>query len=417
MRSFDLDPNRKRYAERTKGMTASEIRALFAVTTRPEIVSLAGGSPDTSVLDFTAVTEVTTAVLRDDGPMALQYGGGQGLASLRERLVEVMAEEGVPARPEDLVVTAGGQQALELITKLFIDPGDVILAEGPSYVGALSAFSSYQAEVVHVAMDEQGLVPAALRERLTELDARGRVPKFLYVIPNHQNPAGVSLSASRRAEVLEIARERDLLVIEDNPYGLLDFKGEIRPTLRSMDPDRVLYVSTLSKIFAPGLRVGWIAAPEPIREKLVLLKEAADLCQSNLTQYVAHRWLATQPWRVQVEQFRDLYRERCAALTAEMSAELPVGCTWSEPTGGLFVWVRLPSGVHTGDLLAKAVSARVAYVPGRACYADGGGNNEMRLAYCYVASDRLREGIRRLARVIRAELELREAVYGTGAGG
>lgn len=416
MRTFDLDHNAKRYARRTQGMSASEIRALFAVTTRPEIVSLAGGSPDTSVLDYDAVTEVTSGVLRDDGPMALQYGGGQGLAQLRERLVEVMAEEGVPARGDDLVVTTGGQQALELVAKLFIDPGDVILAEGPSYVGALSAFSSYQAEVVHVSMDADGLVPDALRAALVSLDARGRVPKFLYTVPNHQNPAGVSLSLDRRHEVLDIAREYDLLVLEDNPYGLIDFKGEIRPTLRSIDPDRVLYVSTLSKIFAPGLRVGWIAAPEPIREKLILLKEAADLCQSNLTQYVADRWLATQPWRIQVEQFRDLYRERCAALTEEMTAELPPGCTWSEPTGGLFVWVRLPPGPDTGDLLAKAVSARVAYVPGRAFYADGGGSSEMRLAYCSVDSGRLREGVRRLAGVVRAELELREAVYGPASG-
>lgn len=396
-------------------MTASEIRALFAVTTRPEIVSLAGGSPDTSVLDFDVVADVVRGVLHDDGPMALQYGGGQGLPALRERLVEVMAEEAVPARPEDLVVTTGGQQALELITKLFIDPGDVILAEGPSYVGALSAFSSYEAEVAHVGMDAEGLVPAALREKVESLARDGRTPKFLYTIPNHQNPAGVSLSHARRAEVIEIARAHDLLVLEDNPYGLLDFKGELRPTLRSMDPDRVLYVSTLSKIFAPGLRVGWIAAPEPIREKLVLLKEAADLCQSNLTQYVAERWLSTQPWQVQVEHFRDLYRERCAALTAEMTAELPAGCTWSDPTGGLFVWVRVPGGVDTGDLLAKAVSARVAYVPGRAFYADGSGSEEMRLAYCFVPSERLREGVRRLASVLRTELELRDAVYGGSA--
>lgn len=412
MRSIELDANRSRYAARTRGMSASEIRALFSVANRPEIVSLAGGSPFTAALDYTAVGDVTAAVIRDHGAMALQYGGGQGLDALRERLVEVMAVEGIRTSPEDLVVTTGGQQGLDLVAKLFCDPGDVVLAEGPSYVGALGAFSSYQAEVVHVPMDDEGVLPEALAATLERLAAQGRRAKFFYTVPNHQNPAGVSLSAARRHRVLELVEQHDLLVVEDNPYGLLDFKGELRTPLRTLAPDRVLYVGTLSKIFSPGIRVGWVAAPAPIREKLILLKEAADLCQSNLTQYVAERWLATQPWMQQVEEYREVYRERCDALLSELANELPPSCTWTQPTGGFFVWLRLPKGLDSGEMLPKAISARVAYVPGRGFFADGGGGDHLRLSFSFPPPDRIREGVRRLATVLRNEIALVRAVYG-----
>lgn len=416
MRSIELDANLSRYAARTRGMSASEIRALFSLADRPEIVSLAGGSPFTAALDYDAVGEVTAAVVRDHGPTALQYGGGQGMEALRERLVEVMAAEGVRTSPEDLVVTTGGQQALDLIAKLFCDPGDVILAEGPSYVGALGAFASYQAEVVHVPMDGEGVLPEALAAALEQLTAAGRRAKFFYTVPNHQNPAGVSLSLERRRRVVEIAEQHDVLVVEDNPYGLLDFKGELRPALRTLAPDRVLYVGTLSKIFSPGIRVGWVAAPAPIRDKLILLKEASDLCQSNLTQFVAERWLATQPWMQQVEEYREVYRERCDALLSELAAEMPPSCTWTQPTGGFFVWLRLPAGLDSGEVLPKAIGARVAYVPGRGFFADGEGGDHLRLSFSFPPPDRIREGVRRLAAVLRAEIALVRAVYGEGYG-
>jgi DNA-binding transcriptional MocR family regulator len=393
-------------------MSASEIRALFAVASRPEVISLAGGMPYTAALDYDAVAEVLAAVVVQDGPTALQYGGGQGQDRLREQLVEVMAAEAIPAHPDDLVVTAGGQQGLDLLAKLFCDPGDIVVAEGPSYVGALGAFAVYQADVVHITMDGDGLVPEALDEALTRLEQAGRRTKFCYLVPNHQNPAGVSLSVPRRTAVLEIATRHDVLVVEDNPYGMLDFKGDDRPSLYAMAPERVVYVGTLSKIFAPGIRVGWVAAQEPIRDKLVLLKEAADLCQSNLTQAVAERWLATQPWREQVVRFTDLYRERCDALLAELQAAFPAPCSWRPPTGGMFAWVDLPPGIDAGELLPRALSERVAYVPGRAFYADGQGALQMRLNFSYAPSDRIREGIRRLGELLHDELELVEALYG-----
>ncbi|MBA2530157.1 MAG: PLP-dependent aminotransferase family protein [Euzebyales bacterium] len=401
-----------RYADRTRGMSASEIRALFAVASRPEIVSLAGGMPYTEALDYDAFAAVTAEVLRVSGPLALQYGSGQGLPALREALVDVMAAEGVAAHADDLVVTTGGQQALDLIAKLFCDPGDVVLAEGPTYVGALGAFAAYQAEVVHVPMDGDGLDPAALESALRALRAGGRRAKFLYTVPNHQNPGGSSLSATRRERVVALAERYDLLIVEDNPYGLLDFKGEVRPALRSLSPERVLYVGTLSKILSPGLRVGWVAAAEQVRDKLVLLKEAADLCQSNLTQYIAERWFATQPWLRQVETFRAVYRERSEALLVELEASFPPACRWTTPTGGFFVWLELPSGLDSRQLLAKAIGARVAYVPGSAFYADGSGARSLRLSFCFPPPARIREGVRRLAKVVAAELELVHAVYG-----
>lgn len=412
MTEVQLDPYLNRYAARARGMAASEIRALFAVATRPEIVSLAGGMPYTAAIDVDAVTAVTEMVIRDSGATALQYGGGQGIDALRERLVDVMYAEQVSAHADDILVTNGGQQGLDLLGKLFCNPGDIVLAEGPSYVGALNAFASYQGYVIHIDMDDEGLIPESLDDTMAELRSAGRTAKFLYTVPNHQNPAGVSMSLRRREALIERAQRYDLLLVEDNPYGLLDFKGETLPCLRQMDPEHVIYVGTLSKIFSPGVRIGWVAAPAPIRQKLTLLKETADLSQSNLTQYVAERWLATQPWLEQVKEFRELYRERCDAMLEQLELELPHGCSWSAPTGGFFVWLRLPEGMDSGELLPSALRARVAFVPGRAFYADGSGAREMRLSFCFPTSDRIREGVRRLAGVIHDQRALREAFYG-----
>lgn len=356
---FDTDPYLQRYARRTRGMTASEIRALFAAASRPEVISLAGGMPFTEALDFQAIEDVVLDVVRNHGPTALQYGGGQGRGELREQLVEVMAAEDIPAHADDLVVTVGGQQGLELVAKLFVDPGDVVIAEGPTYVGALGALSSHEAEVRHVPMDDDGLIPEALEDTLDSLSREGRTATFLYLVPNHQNPAGVSLSIPRRHRIVEIAEERDLLIVEDNPYGLLDFAGHVRPSLRGFVPRHVIYVGTVSKTFAPGARIGWIAAPSPIRDKLVLLREAADLCPSNLTQMVVETWLGRQPWLEQVKRFREAYRERAEAALHALSEEFPEECHWTTPLGGFYVWATLPAGIDTSALLAKIGRAHV----------------------------------------------------------
>ncbi|MDP8960472.1 MAG: PLP-dependent aminotransferase family protein [Actinomycetota bacterium] len=393
-------------------MSASEIRALFAAASRPEVISLAGGMPYTEALDFQAVEEVVLEVVRNQGPTALQYGGGQGRRELREQLVEVMAAEDVPAHADDLVVTVGAQQALELVAKLFVDPGDVVIAEGPTYVGALGALSSHEAEVRHVPMDDDGMIPEALEDTLDVLARDGRSPTFLYLVPNHQNPAGVSLSIPRRHRIVEIAEERELLIVEDNPYGLLDFAGHIRPSLRALIPRQVIYVGTMSKTFAPGARIGWVAAPGPIRDKLVLMREAADLCPSNLTQMVVETWLARQPWLEQVKRFREVYRERAEAALHALDEEFPGECRWTAPLGGFYVWATLPEGIDTSAVLAKAVSRKVSYVPGRGFYADGQGGTQMRLSYSYPTASKIHEGIARIGELIREELELVRAVYG-----
>ncbi len=412
---LDTDPYLQRYATRVRGMRASEIRALFSVVSRPEIVSFAGGMPYTAALDMSAVEDVVTQVIRTAGATALQYGGGQGREELREQLVEVMRLEGVPGHADDLVITVGGQQALELIAKCFIDPGDVVVAEGPTYVGALGAFASHQADVRHVPMDGDGMQVDLVEDVLAQVRAEGKRVKFVYTIPNHQNPAGVSLSVERRHRLAELAEEHDLLVLEDNPYGLLDFEGRTFPSLRELVPERVIYVGTVSKTFAPGARIGWVAAPGPVRDKLVLLREAADLCPANLTQMVVETWFATQPWQDQIKRFREVYRERAEVMLDALGAEMPAGVDWTVPSGGFYVWLTVPAGIDTSDLLAKAINHRVAYVPGRGFYAEGTGGDQMRLCYSFPPPDRIREGVVRLGELLHEELELVRAVYGDEA--
>jgi 2-aminoadipate transaminase len=402
-----LDAFTGRYAQRTAGMTASEIRALFAVASRPEVVSLAGGMPYTTALPLDAVGKLLSDLLATKGAAALQYGSGQGDPVLREHICEVMALEGVVGSPDDVVVTVGSQQALDLVTRIFCDPGDVILAEAPSYVGALGTFAAYQAEVVHVPMDDQGLVPEALREAIAAVHRQGKRAKFLYTIPNFHNPAGTSLSDPRRDEVLEICKQAGLLVLEDNPYGLLGFDGPPTPAIRARgDEQHVIYLGSFSKTFAPGLRVGWVLAPHAVREKLVLASEASVLCPPAINQMLVTEYLTTQDWQGQVEVFKGLYQERRDAMLDALATLMPAGTSWTRPTGGFYVWTTLPAGLDAKVMQPRAITARIAYVPGIGFYSDGQGQRELRLSYCFPEPERIREGVRRLAGVVEAELEL-----------
>jgi DNA-binding transcriptional MocR family regulator len=324
---------------------------------------------------------------------------------LREQILEVMALEGIRAGVDDLVVTTGSQHALELITKLFVNPGDVVLAEAPSYVTALTVFKSFQAEVAHVAMDDFGLVPESLRETIARLRAAGKSIKFLYTIPTFSNPAGVTLTWERRLEVLEICRSNDILVLEDNPYGLLYFGGQPPHAMRSVEEEGVIYLGTFSKTLAPGFRVGWALAPHAIREKIILANEAAVLSPSSFTQYVIHEYLADADWKGQINTFRGVYRERRDAMLAALDDYLP-DLSWTNPDGGFYVWVTLPENLDSKSMLPRAVKELVAYTPGTAFYADGSGRNKMRLSFCYPTPEFIREGIRRLSTVINGELEL-----------
>lgn len=412
-----LDPHHDRYAERTQNMTASEIRALFAVASRPEVVSLAGGMPYLRALPLDDIARLVERVVAEQGTEALQYGSGQGDPLLREQICTVMSHVGIAAHPDEVVVTSGSQQALDLVTRIFVDPGDVVLAEAPSYVGALGTFRSYQAEVRHVAMDEDGLVPAALVQALATLTAEGRRAKMLYTVPSFHNPAGVTATAQRRAEMLQICRDAGLLLLEDDPYGLLGFDGQPPRAIRADDPDgaTVIYLGSFSKTFAPGLRVGWALAPHGVRDKLVLASEATQLCPSSFTQLTVSAYLRTQPWEEQVKVYREAYRERRDALLEALDDLMPAGSTWTHPHGGFYVWLTLPAGLDAARMLPLAISERVAYVPGSAFYAGptlpDEARRSLRLSYCYPEPDRIREGVRRLATVVERELELR-ATFG-----
>lgn len=406
---FDIHADR--YASRTAGMKASEIRALFAVASRPEVVSLAGGMPSIDGLPLDTLAETVREVVAESGPTALQYASAQGDPLLRRLICEVMAVEGSFALADDIVVTVGSQQALDLVTRIFCDPGDVVLCEAPSYVGALGVFTAYQCDVRHVETDADGLVPSALDAALDALAQQGRRAKLLYTVPTFSNPSGATTTVQRRRAIVEVCARWDVLILEDNPYGLLGFEAEPPPSLFSLDPDRVIYLGTFSKTFAPGLRVGWAVAPHAVRDKLVLAQEAATLCPPTFGQAVIVRYLQRHDWMQQIKDFRTLYHERRDAMLDALAEYLPTA-SWNDPSGGFYVWVTLPEKVDAAAMLPRAVAARVAYVPGTAFYVDGSGRRKLRLSYCYPPPDRITEGVRRLAGAVAAEQELL-ATFGT----
>ena len=401
----------QRFASRAAGMQASEIRSLFAVASRPEIVSLAGGMPNLSALPMDVMASLVHDLIARNGAEALQYGNGQGLPKLREQICEVMALEGIQANADDIIVTTGSQQALDLISRIFIDPGDVVLVEAPSYVGALGTFKQYEAQVVHVELDNQGLVPEALRQAIKSVRVSGRKIKFLYLIPNYQNPSGVLLSADRRTEILEICRNESIFVVEDNPYGLLGFDLPSPNAMRAEDSENVIYLGSFSKTIAPGLRVGWTLVPPSLKEKIVIASESSILCPSNFTQMTISNYLADQPWRDQIATFCGLYKVRRDAMLESLEAHFPTSATWTKPGGGFYVWVNLPPEIDTKAMMPKAIVAKVAYVPGTAFYADGFGTWAMRLSYCHPTPERIREGVKALGGVVKSEIARRNGNF------
>jgi 2-aminoadipate transaminase len=407
MAEFTIDRFVDLYAHRTSGMSASEVRALFAVAARPEVVSLAGGMPYVQAIPEADVLDVVREVLADHGTSSLQYGGGQGHPALRERMVELMDAEGVRADPEDMVITTGAQQALDLIGKIFVDPGDLIAVEAPAYVGALTAFSAYEPRYLQIDIDADGMIVDQLQEALV----RGERPKFIYTCPNFGNPAGVTLSYARRQQLVSLCREASIPIIEDNPYGMLRFEGEPLPCLRSLDPDNVIYLGTVSKVFSPGVRVGWALAEQSVVQRLVLAKEAADLCGSSFTMLVTERYFANPRWRSNLATLIQTYRERRDAMLEAIGEHFPAAATRTEPAGGFYVWVSLPEWFDTQAMLAAAVERRVAYVPGTAFYPDERGRNQMRLAFCYPTVERIREGIARLGSLLDDEEQLYRSLH------
>ncbi len=411
--SRDLERYGRLFAARTRVMKSSAMRDLMAVTARPEVISLAGGLPDTSTFPPETFAAMAGRVALESTARALQYGPTEGLAETKACIAEVMAAEGMLVGPDDMIVTTGGQQVIDLVTKALIDPGDVVVAEAPTYPGAVPVFSSYQADVVQIEMDWEGMRIDLLEESLDRLDREGRTPKFVYTIPSFHNPAGVTMSVERRRRLVAVARERELLVLEDNPYGLLRYEGNALPTLRSLDGGvYVMYLGTFSKILSPGLRLGWAVAPPPVLEKINLGKQAADLCTSTVSQLLVKAYFEEHDWRDYVDSLTEVYRARRDTMLDALAEFFPPEAEWTRPAGGLFIWVTLPDFIDTADLLARALRDNVAFVPGEAAYLDGRGRSSMRLNFSASNEDAIREGVRRIGKVVAEQV----ALYGTLTG-
>jgi 2-aminoadipate transaminase len=400
------------FAERTKVMRSSAMRDLMALTERDDVISLAGGLPDTTTFPPDSYAALMSTVAGESCARALQYGPTEGFGLIKNCIAQVMRAEGMEIDPGEVLVTTGGQQVIDLVCKTLLDPGDVVVAEAPTYPGAIPTFCAYQADVVQVTMDRDGMRVEELEATLDELERTGRRPKFIYTVPNFHNPAGVTLSLERRRELVRIAAERELLILEDNPYGLLRYEGEPLPTLYSLDNDFVIYASTFSKILSPGVRLGWTVAPAPIQAKMQIGKQASDLCSSSISQYFVSAYFDSGPWEDYVRSLLEIYRRRRDVMLDAMAEHFPREAEWTHPQGGLFIWATMPEYIDTTDLLARALQEQVAFVPGRAAYVDGRGGSAMRLNFSGVGEDQIREGIRRIGEVVREQV----AMYGTLTG-
>jgi 2-aminoadipate transaminase len=400
------------FAQRTKVMKSSAMRDLMALTEREDVISLAGGMPDTSTFPPDSYAALMSTVAAESCARALQYGPTEGLQLVKRCIAQVMAAEGMDLDGDDVLVTTGGQQVIDLVCKTLLDPGDVVVTEAPTYPGAVPTFCAYQADVVQVTLDREGMRIDELEQTLDALERAGRKPKFIYTVPNFHNPAGVTMSLERRRELVRIAGERELLVLEDNPYGLLRYEGDPLPTLRSLDDEFVIYASTFSKILSPGVRLGWTTAPAPVLAKMNIGKQGSDLCSSSISQYFVAAYFDSGPWGDYVRSLIEIYRRRRDVMLDALAEHFPREAEWTHPQGGLFIWASLPPYIDTTDLLARALQDHVAFVPGRAAYVDGRGGSAMRLNFSGVGEDEIREGVRRLGEVVHEQVDL----YGTLTG-
>jgi 2-aminoadipate transaminase len=393
------------YSKNALNMKRSEIRELLKFTRRPDIISFAGGLPAPDTFPVAELQDICTGVLKEKGAMALQYGTTEGEAPLREAIAKWMSHEKASIKPENILVTAGSQQGLDMVAKVFVDPGDIIIVELPSYIGGLQAFNAYRAKMIGVPQDNDGMRMDKLEKVLAKLARRRKKPKFIYVVPDFQNPSGVTMSLERRKRLLELAYKYEVPIVEDSPYRDLRFAGEPVPAIYALDDQQqVIALGTFSKIFCPGLRLAWIMAPAAWLDKMIIAKQGMDLCCPAFNQLVAAEYINRGLLPKQIEEIRALYGRKREAMLEALKKHMPKGIKWTKPEGGLFLWVKLPKNLSANELFPKAIEEKVAYVIGSAFHCDGKGQNTMRLNFSYPSEEQIEEGIKRLASVIRKNL-------------
>lgn len=401
------------FSKLSRGSRASEIRELLKLTEKKEVISFAGGLPNPQAFPFQDIKDIFNDQLEKNGPLMLQYGTTEGVTELRRAIAERMKKKGMKIDYTNVFITSGSQQCLDLVGKVFLDPGDIVIVSAPTYLGAANAFRSYGAVFESVPMDDDGMIPELLAEKLDQLQKHGQAPKLLYVEPSFHNPAGVSIPQNRREEIMRLARKYDIVVLEDSPYSELRFSnsGEPAKSLKAMDTDgRVIYTSTFSKVLAPGFRLAWCVAEGEILNKLIIVKQATDLCTNAVGQYVAAEYITKGYMDNHVKKIISLYEGKKNLMLAAMEKYFPEGTKWTKPEGGLFIWVTLPDYMDTRSMFGRAIKNKVAYVIGSAFFADKSGKNTMRLNYSYASDQEIEEGIKRLALTIKEEMVIQKPI-------
>ena len=394
-------PLNERFATRARYFAPSPIRAVFEMEMNPDVISLAGGNPELTHLPWEEITRISNEVVTQHGLSAFQYGTTVGQPELIDEIQKIMALEGIESVPEDILVTSGSQMSLDLVAKLFLNPGDTVLAAAPSYSGALNVFAGMQAHVAQLESDDEGITIDAIEAAIAHAQSTGSDIKLLYVVPNFANPSGVVMSYQRRVDIVKLCRAHRIIIVEDNPYGLINFGVDLPPALRTLDPDNVIYLGSLSKIFAPGIRIGWADAPAMVHASLVPAAEASAICPSPLSQSIAAKYLHEVDWHSVLAANVDMYHRRAQALDAALQEFLPAGCNWVNPTGGFFIWVELPENIDaSAGLLDEAMEEGILFIPGTAFFLDGRGRNALRLSYSQAGEDTLREAARRLGALL-----------------
>lgn len=393
------------YSARVKRIRSSEIRELLEISQKPGVISFAGGLPNPKAFPVNDIKEIVNKILEEEPVKALQYGATGGLAEFREELVKYAKKHGIETKFEEVFVTVGSQQALDIVGRVFIDEGDVIFVALPTYLGAINAFLAYGAKLVGVPLDENGMRVDLLEEKIKELKKKGEKLKMIYTVPTFQNPAGVELSEERRKRMVEIANEHNLIIVEDEPYERLRFEGKPLKAIKSYDSEgRVIYMATFSKILAPGLRLAYVIASEELTKKMIVAKQSMDLCAPGFTQAIAYHYIKNGYIERHIPKIIEMYRRKRDIMLDALEEYFPPGCKWTKPRGGMFLWVELPKHISTIEMLPDAINEKVAYVHGKAFHVDGSGENTMRLNFTNPEDDMVREGIRRLANVIKKRI-------------